>query len=89
MRSEGNRFWNLEYQSGTPCSLYICSLYVLKHNFGFSKSTSKLFLTIIQGDPSGCALGFVDIKTEVGFNYKECILKHNLCFDVNITLGTT
>ena len=28
----------------------------------------------LQGDPSGCSLGFVDIKAKVAFLYEEHIL---------------
>ena len=45
--------------------------------------------SLIQVDTSGCSLGLVDNKTKVAFKCKENILKCNLCFDVNTTLGTT
>ena len=39
--------------------------------------------TVVQGDTSGCSLGFVDIKTKVEFLITLLILKLNFCFDVN------
>ena len=38
----------------------------------------------IQGDLSGCSLGFVDIKTMVALKYKVHILQRNLCFDISL-----
>ena len=35
----------------------------------------------VQGDHSGCSLGFVDFKTMAVFQYMLLLLKHNLCFD--------
>ena len=43
----------------------------------------------LQGDLSGCVMGFVDIKTKVAFQDKSYKLKHNLCFEVTITHDTT
>ena len=37
----------------------------------------------IQGDTSGCSLGFVDIKAKFAIKYEEHVIKLNLCFDVN------
>ena len=44
---------------------------------------------VIQGDLSGCSLGFVDIKIKVAFQYMLLTIKRNFCFDVENTLGTT
>ena len=43
----------------------------------------------VQGEPSGCSLDLVDIKTRVLIQYDLLMLKCNYCFDVNNTLGTT
>ena len=40
---------------------------------------------LIQDVPSGCFLGYVDIKTKVGFHYMILVLKRNFCFTVNYT----
>ena len=52
-------------------------------------STDALYYEHLQGDTSGCFLGFVDIKREAVFHYEEDVLKRNLCFDVNKTFGRT
>ena len=44
---------------------------------------------LVQGEPSRCFQGCVDIKTNVVFYYSICILKWNFCFEVNTTLRTT
>ena len=43
------------------------------------------FQKSIQGDTSGCSLGFVEVKTKVAFQYMLLILKRDFCFDVNNT----
>ena len=43
----------------------------------------------VQGEPSGCSLGFIDMKKKVAFQYMLLILNHNFYFDVNNTLGMT
>ena len=39
----------------------------------------------VQGDPSGCTLAFVDVKTKVPLQYSLLILKCNSQFNVNKT----
>ena len=60
-----------------------------KETHGIRWHVREIVLTFndgnVQGDPSGCSLGFVDIKTKVEFSYKDHILKRYLCFDVNKT----
>ena len=46
---------------------------------------SDIFLIDMQGDPLGCFLCFVDIKTKVALKSKLLILKRNFCFEVDNT----
>ena len=39
-------------------------------------------LTKILGDPSGCLLSFVDIKTKVALQYMLLLPKCDFCFDI-------
>ena len=43
----------------------------------------------VQGDPSYCSQGCVDIITNVVLKYRLWILKWNFFFEVNTTLRTT
>ena len=44
---------------------------------------------LIQGGPSGCSLGYVDIKAKVVFQSVLLVLKRSFCCDANKTYGTT
>ena len=68
-----------------PCSrpAFVCSTRSLE-----SWQSDKR-LKIVQGDHSGCDKPPVDTKAKVAFQYKEHILKHNSCFDVNGRFGPT
>ena len=43
----------------------------------------------VQGDPSGCSIGFVDIKAKFLIHHMLLILIGNSYFDLNSTLGKT
>ena len=48
--------------------------YVFFH-FSGDSSTEEIQFTV-QGDHSGCCLGYVDIKTKVAFQYRLLILRN-------------
>ena len=60
--------------------IHLLTLSDMKLDSGQISSNSR---QVIQGDTSGCSPGFVDTIANIAFQYKEHILKVNLCFDVN------
>jgi len=54
-----------------------------------NQSNHPVFFHGVQGEHSGCTLGLVVIETKIAFQSMLAKLKHNFCFDVNNTRGTT